>query len=262
MSTTASVPSLACRCRLAAMVVLAGLVSGPAGAVSDLSDSIYRTKIHPREVRAIQDLLPETEVNTAFIDEAIDPNLRLQDDAAISVTFITEGAGYRNSFGYFLFDGDNNILKEETIFSNASMTGSGGRLRPGDTVDLGDFEAGSNIGFWLRGNGYDDPGGYTYYSLDQYNPDGKRHVAVMADTLNERVVVGIEDLFNLGDKDFNDVVFTFEATPFSALDIAAMPTGAPEAGPVATALISAGLFAAYVRRRRSRLRDGQRGPAG
>jgi hypothetical protein len=225
------------------------LASAPAAAISDLSDSIYRSKIHPQEVKAIEALLPEREVNSAFTASSVDPNLRLREDAGISVTFITEGAGYKNSFGYFLFDEDNNILSRETIFANASMTGGGGSLRPGDTVDLGVFEAGTNIGFWLQGNGYNDPNGHTYYTLDQFNPDGKRHVAIMADVLNERIVLGIEDLFNLGDRDFNDVVFTFEATPFSALDIAGMPTGAPEAGPIATAMISAGLFGAFARRR-------------
>jgi hypothetical protein len=225
------------------------LASAPAAAISDLSDSIYKIRIHPQEVRAIEALLPEREVNTAFTASTVDPNLRLREDAGISVTFITEGAGYKNSFGYFLFDEENNILSQETIFANASMTGGGGSLRPGDTVDLGLFDAGTNIGFWLQGNGYNDPNGHTYYTIDQFNPDGMRHVAVMADVLNERIVLGIEDLFNLGDRDFNDVVFTFAATPFSALDIAGMPTGAPEAGPIATAMISAGLLGAYARRR-------------
>jgi hypothetical protein len=63
--------------------------------------------------------------------------------------------------------------------------------------------------------------------------------------------MGFEDLYNLGDQDFNDIVFTLSASPFSALDISTLPTGAPEAGPLATALICASLFGIYARRRRS-----------
>ena len=262
MTTATATPSRAGGAWLLTLGLLAGFASTPAGAVTDLPDDMYRTKIHPREVDAIKALLPEQKVNTALVGTGVDPNLRLKDEAGISVTFIDEGAGYQNSFGYFLFDDDNNILMEETIFANASMAGSGGLLRPGDTVDLGTFDAGTNIGFWLQGNGYNDPNGYKYYTLDQYNPDGERHVAIMADVLNERVVLGIEDMFNLGDQDYNDVVFTFEATPFSALDIAGMPTGAPEAGPFATALISATLFGAYARRRQLRRPNERGGKAG
>lgn len=234
--------------RCAAMALL--LATAPAFAVSDLSDTVYQVDISTEELNEIQSLLPESQVNGAFVNTGIDPNLRLLEDAEISITFIDEGAGYKNSFGYFLFDDDLNILSETTIFANASELYGGGTLLPGDTVDLGLFEAGTNIGFWLQGNGYNDPNGHTYYTLDQYNPDGERHVAVIADVVNEQIVLGVEDLFNLGDQDYNDIVFTITASPFSALDTSTMPTGAPEAGPIATAMICASLFGVYARRRR------------
>ena len=167
--------------------------------------------------------------------------------------FIDEGAGYKNTFGYFVYDDDQNILYQETIFSNASETGGGGSLNVGDTVSLGTFEAGSNIGFWLQANGYNDPNGHTYYSLDQYNPDGLRHIAIIQDPANERLIVGFEDLYNLGDQDYNDIVFTFSATPYSAIDTSKIPTGSPEASEVATLLIVAGMFAGYMYRRRELL---------
>jgi hypothetical protein len=237
------------------------LVAGRALAVSDMSASIYSVELGPQDLNDIQALLPERQVNSAFVNSAMDPNIRLLEKAEVSVTFIDEGAGYQNSFGYFLFDADDNILKTETIFANASKesakTGGGaaankkfGGLEAGDTVDLGVFDAGTNIGFWLQGNGFANPNGHTYYTLDHLNPDGLRHVAMIADVDNERIVLGVEDLYNLGDQDFNDVVFTFTASPFSAFDISTLPTGAPEAGPIATALISASLFGAYARRRR------------
>jgi hypothetical protein len=230
--------------------LLLGLAGAPAFAVSDLSGDLYQVDLSTESLNEIQSLLPESQVNTAFVNPGIDPNLRLLEDAEVMITFIGEGAGYRNSFGYFLFDDEETILGTQTIFSNASAAGSGGSLTAGDTVNLGVFDAGTNIGFWLQGNGYSDPDGHVYYTLDQYNPDGERHVAVMADIINEQIVLGVEDLFNLGDADYNDIIFTMTATPFSAIDISSMPTGAPEAGQVATALICASLLGLYTRRRR------------
>ncbi|MBK1630595.1 hypothetical protein CKO31_07520 [Thiohalocapsa halophila] len=236
------------------------LLSGQALAVSDMSRSIYAVELDPAELNAVQSLLPEQRVNSAFVNSAVDPNLRLLEDAEVSVTFIDEGAGYQNSFGYFLFDDEQSILDKRTIFANASKEtakkGKGaaankkfGGLEAGDTVDIGKFDAGTNIGFWLKGNGFADPNGHTYYTLDHLNPDGFRHVAMINDAVNEQIVLGVEDLFNLGDQDFNDIVFTVSASPFSALDVDGLPTGAPEAGPIATALISASLLGAYARRR-------------
>jgi hypothetical protein len=227
------------------------LVVPQAAAVSDLSASIYSVDLPSETLNEVQSLLPERQVNSAFVNTAVDPNLRLLEKAEVSLTFIDEGAGYQNEFGYFLFDDEYNILAEHTIFANASKVAGGGELEFGDTVDLGVFEAGTNIGFWLQGNGFNDPNGHTYYTLDHLNPDGFRHVAMIADPVNERVVMGFEDLYNLGDQDFNDIVFTLSASPFSALDISTLPTGAPEAGPLATALICASLFGIYARRRRS-----------
>jgi hypothetical protein len=218
----------------------------------DMSKSVYSIEMDPKDLNAIQALLPEQRVNRAFVNSAVDPNLRLLEKAEVSLTFIDEGAGYKNSFGYFLFDADNNVLDTRTIFANASKVGGGGSLRAGDTVDLGVFDAGTNIGFWLQADGFNRPQGYTYYTLDHLNPDGLRHVAMIADVVNERVILGVEDLYNLGDQDFNDIVFTFTASPFSAIDIASLPTGAPEAGSMATAFISASLFGAYARRRARR----------
>ena len=226
------------------------LAASHAAALSDLSDSIYQVEIDPAALNEIQALLPESQVNGAFVNSAVDPNLRLLEDAEISLTFIDEGAGYRNSFGYFLFDDDYNVLDTQTIFANASEVGGGGSLTPGSTVDLGLFEAGTNIGFWVQANGFSDPNGHTYYTLDHLNPDGFRHVAMIADVMSEQIVIGMEDLFNLGDQDFNDVVFTVSASPFSALDISTLPTGAPEAGPLAAAMICATLLGFYSRRRK------------
>jgi hypothetical protein len=238
---------------LAAGGLLAALAPPAAAVVSDMSANVYQVPMPPEDVQAIQDLLPEYGgLNPAFIKNNTDPNVHLVGKGEVSVTFIDEGAGYKNSFGYFLFDANQNILLQKTIFSNASEVGGGGNLKPGATVSLGDFGPGVNIGFWLKADGYNNPNGQTYYTLDKYNPDGLRHMAIINDVGSQRLVIGIEDMYNLGDKDYNDMVFTFQANPYSAIDTSRIPSGAPEAGPLATALICAGVFSTSMRRRTGR----------
>ena len=218
-------------------------------AAEDLSDGIYNVSYSAEELNAIQELLPENGgLNPAFINTSTDPNIHLLAEAEITTTFIDEGAGYKNSFGYFVYDDDRNILYEETIFSNASKAGGGGSLVAGDTVSLGTFDEGTNIGFWVQADGFNDPAGHKYYSLDEYNPDGLRHIAIIDDPDNKRFVIGFEDLYNLGDQDYNDVVFTFSGSPYSAIDTSRIPSGSPEAGPLSTALIGLCICLLYWRR--------------
>lgn len=225
---------------LKTFVLQAGIVASLLGfnsahAVEDLSSSIYNVEVSSETVNYLQTYMPETqELNPAYISEQTDPNLRMIAEGDVSVTFISEGAGYRNSFGYFTYDDSGNILEEVTIFSNASAEGSGGSLLAGDTVNLGTFTEGENIGFWVTANGYADPNGYTYYSIDSLNPDGERHIAIVEDPATGALVIGFEDLYNLGDSDYNDVLFTVAVTPYDAIDTSNIPSGAPEASHIAT----------------------------
>ncbi len=232
-------------------IALLGLAMDAATAATDLMDELYHVDFSTEDLNEIQQLLPEKGgLNPAFINNNTDPNIHLLAEAEITMTFIDEGAGYKNSFGYFVYDDSGNILYEQTIFSNASEVGGGGSLLPGDTVSLGTFDEGTNIGFWIQADGYNNPDGYKYYSLDQYNPDGLRHIAIIDDPASERLVIGFEDLYNLGDQDYNDLVFTFTASPYDAIDTSQIPTGSPEAGSVATALIGLTIFWLTQRRRR------------
>ncbi|MGB0714230.1 MAG: LruC domain-containing protein [Phycisphaerae bacterium] len=180
----------------------------------------------------VRDLLPERvtifTLHPEFIDETVNPNLLVTQDADISVTFIDEGAGYRNAFGYVEFDNDGNILCEQSIWANASEVGGGGYLVPGDTVDLGTFSAGTNVGFYVIANGFNrgesvpsqsNPDN-VFYTIDSLNTDGFRHVALIGTQAQvdgeNPLILGFEDLRNLGDKDFNDAVFIVQITPNEA----------------------------------------------
>ncbi|HKY63695.1 MAG TPA: DUF4114 domain-containing protein, partial [bacterium] len=133
------------------------------------------------------------------------------------------------------------LQSREILFPNASREGSGGELKPGDTLSLGRFPAGTRIGFFLIADGAADPR-ETYYTLDALNPGDQRHLAMLALPDREHVILGMEDLpAASGDRDFNDLLFTLTTEPKSALSEAiedsqipvasSPPAPVPEASP-------------------------------
>lgn len=139
------------------------LMSSFSAAADDETDGRTLLSLEPNLIDELNEALPESEVaNQAFLDISYDPNIQLQNDSQIGVTFLLEGAGYKNSLGYFTFeddsftgtsfsdfdtDGSGNVGIQELnsvsginagmIFENSSAQGSGGVLQAGDTVVLG-----------------------------------------------------------------------------------------------------------------------------
>ncbi|MGI4850379.1 MAG: Ig-like domain-containing protein [Janthinobacterium lividum] len=73
----------------------------------------------------------------------------------LTVTFDSEGAGYKNSFGWYEIDPKSGtIFNVKLIWDNASADGSGGSLVKGQTADLGHVSKGDQIGFFLIADGY------------------------------------------------------------------------------------------------------------
>lgn len=124
----------------------------------------------------------------------------------MSFTFVYEGAGYRNIFGYFIYNNATGaVVEERVIFPDVTWISEGGCLIAGRTVQVGPFNAGTWIGFYIIANGFKKPNNYKYYSVMNNvtrNPDGKRHMSIV--TIDGVVVIGFEDLYDLGDRDYND----------------------------------------------------------
>jgi hypothetical protein len=181
-----------------------------ANAVNEIPDDMYNVEVDAALVNAIENALPESmDVDQAFLNPDFTPVLPLSEDAHLSVTFIDEGAGYRNSLGWISW-GDNtfdNLLKSDIdtnnsgvisfdeitavegitanwIFPNSSEAGGGGSLVTGDTVVINEgglFSAGTNVSFFLGANtwsGGDIVGEISgvgeknmFYGLDFLNPE-------------------------------------------------------------------------------------------
>lgn len=178
----------------------------------------------------INNALPEAHVNEAFMTDDSGSTISLSQEAEVFVTFIHEGAGYKNSFGYFVFDPENppqtpEDVSEIIVFPNLSYP----HLTNGHRVSIGTFPAGTHIGFFIAANGFWYYTGVKpskvpyYYSLKHLNPEAdpelRQHLVLLFDEAVEEVILGFEDLPRTwGDNDFNDAVFSVKASPGSALN--------------------------------------------
>jgi hypothetical protein len=157
--------------------------------------------------------------------------IALEEDAELSVVFISEGAGLKNSFGYYHYPTNSppNSVEEiqstmRIIFPNASEVASGGNLKTGDMVELNEqFPAGTTVGFFLLTNSWNDgeitDGVYQQYSYRDFNYNGLQQHILMYDSICDCVTIGIEDILSdRGDKDFNDLVFQVVINPETAFN--------------------------------------------
>lgn len=184
---------------------------------------------NPATLAEIQAAFPEgLEVAPRLLDYRVDPNLHLFQEAEIEITYLGEGAGYHNSFGYFLYqdlneDGSldpSELLQREILWEDISDVSEGGEMKAGDTFRLGKFPAGTRMGFFLIADAFRG-GTETYFTIDSWNPDGHRHLAMLATSDREQIILGIEDLpWDRSDRDFNDILFSVGVSPRSALQAA------------------------------------------
>ena len=180
---------------------------------------------------------PVPDNNPQYIADSISADTRLIDSAEIWVTFVHEGAGYRNVLGYYSYDLNNppssvdDIDSLRIVFPNVSFQGSGGGLHTGDKVYLGSFSPNTGIGWFLVPNawsisrqrvGYPGTGTIKFSDKDLNDfttPANRSHVVLLKDNARELLLLGMEDIDRPGgDRDFNDAVFYVTATPYTAVD--------------------------------------------
>ena len=178
-----------------------------------------------------------------FLDN-VETNIELIEDAEVWITFVHEGAGYKNGLGYFTFPTGNppasaSAIENLTIsFPNASYSGSGGELNSGDKVQLKyydsstqqfveTFPAGTTVGWFLVPNAWNGStvnfASNIIYSIPEFNPESdaskKQHNVLLYDNSRNLMLIGFEDVNRetWSDEDFNDAVFYATSSPVSAI---------------------------------------------
>jgi len=178
-----------------------------------------------------------------------EPEIIISITAEVFITFYSEGACFRNSLGYYTYEGDTNrsapTSKAEVqangiiVYPNVSLHDSRGDLSLGTSVSLGTLTKGTKIMFFLISNGWRgnttgiwNSTDWLFSTLSKLNkeydvhsqkvvPDD-RHVAMLWENTGSGniLLMGFEDILRTNtscDHDFNDAIFSVSTSPLSSL---------------------------------------------
>jgi LruC domain-containing protein len=171
-----------------------------------------------------------------YLQSSATADIIITQTADVWITFVSEGAGYLNSVGYYTYPTNSppqspaDINTVNYIFPNASLPGSGGNLKSGSKVKLGRFNAGTSIGFILLANAWNggsqtvNSNATKFYSTTACNPETdpnlKKHTVLLYSTSPNLFLIGFDDQNRQtggSDNDFNDVVFYATSNPVTAI---------------------------------------------
>jgi hypothetical protein len=179
---------------------------------------------------------------------ALDPSkLKIANDATARVYFVGEGAGYHNTLGYNTSGVGVSTGSPQLIFPDASSSNSyldptvwwvqrssSTPLAAGDFVDLGKISAGTTMDYFVIANGANG-GSNVYTTKASSNPDGINHVIAFAMEDSPYLLIGFEDLFGGGDRDFNDLLFAVDIGEQNVKNLQAL-VATPEPSSIALAI--------------------------
>lgn len=179
---------------------------------------------------------PVPEFHPTYLANGKKTTLDVEEYCDVWVTFVHEGAGWRNAIAFYTYQTGtppqslDDIDKIDVIFPNLSFAGSGGGMTSGDKVNIGKFEAGTSIGLVLLADGWDGTNSEDYnhivFADKDLNPepdkDLRQHNVLLWDAENELFLLGFEDVrrddipFKC-DQDFNDAILFVTSNPVEAI---------------------------------------------
>ena len=207
--------------------------------VNGLPEDIISTKPCSTLYGSIMEQFPEyknNEANQALLfDAKAEKHVSLTQESEVFVTYISEGAGYLNTFGWYSYPKSSPPKSAGDLQLHVLFPSVNGRiLKQGDMLKLQNenFSAGTVIGFFLIVGGWHDgavdysmPTLYTDYSL---NPSGQQQHILFKQKDCGDVVLAFEDRMpgEGTDSDFNDIIFTVtdnrKNLEVSSLDLSAV----------------------------------------
>lgn len=180
---------------------------------------------------------PVPQYHPTFLANGRKTTLDIEETADVWVTFVHEGAGFRNAIGFYTYNtltppqSIDDISTVNVIFPNLSFAGSGGGLYSGDKVNIGQYDAGTSIGLVLMADGWDGTNSEDYYHIvfadNILNPETdnnlKQHNVLLWDAENELFLIGFEDILRdhrpfRCDNDFNDAILFVTSNPVGAIN--------------------------------------------
>lgn len=184
---------------------------------SDNPSLTFQSQVLPKIKKLISTNLGESSAltNSDITQHALDTEkLYISFESDVRVYFAHEGAGYSNTLGFYLKGGISSDERRKIIFPNVSSSPGSIRndvnpLYPGDFVDIGTITAGSQLHFFLVSDGAN--GGSAVFSTERsLNRDGIHHVVAFAVENTAYLLIGFEDMWGGGDRDYNDCMFVVD----------------------------------------------------
>jgi len=204
--------------------------------MGQVPDDIIETEPCPTLYSRILELFPENVeiTQSALFSDTAQKKVELIMDSEVYVTYLAEGAGYRNSVAWYSYS----VFSPPTAGSQLELNVlfpdvSSDVLAPGNRLKLQDdpFPKGTVIGFVLIINGwqgyvdFDKTKLYTNYELNANKR--QQHILFMEQTCGE-LVLAFEDNISLSDTadaDYNDIIFTVSDNNVNALNTSFNQTG-------------------------------------
>ena len=185
---------------------------------------------------SLPESLPVPDYHPSYLANGKKTTLDIVEIADVWLTFVHEGAGWRNAIGFYTYPTNtppqslNDVQQINVAFPNLSFSGSGGGLITGDKVNIGRFEPGTSIGLVLLADGWDGSNSEDYkhvvFADKNLNPETddnlKQHNVLLWDEENEIFLLGFEDVrrddipFKC-DQDFNDAILFVSSNPVKAI---------------------------------------------
>jgi len=179
-------------------------------AAGDAKAQVFASTLLPKAAALTSQNLSTKPAIPGYALLTIDPaKIDLATKSDVRVYFVGENAGYSNSIGYN--DAGPGVgAGAKLAFLSASEPTP---RTSGDYVDLGRFNAGTNLDFFVIADGANHLGYTSPDNLDQVlstdqaaNLDGLQHVFAYAVKDSPYLLFSFEDLVGGGDRDYNDVV--------------------------------------------------------
>jgi len=208
---------------------------------STAASASFDKNVLPSALQLCAKYLPDGHNNLASpaLAQKIDLNkLVLATKQSVTATFISMGAGYHNSVGFqsvapgqtdpkswwqemtasssqLIFPDVSSATDYNPGANYSSATRSASQLLlPGDFVNMGTFNAGTKLDFFLIANGANQSWAPVFSSVESLNGDGfKQHVAAFTPQVfavpqlnSPYVFLTFKDMWGGGDKDISDAV--------------------------------------------------------
>lgn len=207
--------------RLWSILLLLSIVACHDETIKERPDNIIDTIPCPTLYSRILELFPENVEIThkVLFSDSAQKKVVLLNATEVYVTYLAEGAGYRNSVAWYSYDKNSppsspDKLDLHVLFPDVSSD----ILQPGNRLKLQDdkFPAGTVIGFVLIINGWQGKVDYDklkLYTDYQFNPNQRQQHILFQEKTCGALVLAFEDNTSVSakdDADYNDIIFTVE----------------------------------------------------